>query len=267
LASLQSEVRSHPADPKLRTFLFQLLCLRGAWERAMTQLKVLADMTAETRMMAQVFEPVLGCEVLRTEIFAGKRTPILFGEPLDWMGPLVQANELAGQGKFVAAQALRDQAFEAAPATAGKIMPHPRSGEAPARAGEEPTQDFAWIADADPRLGPVLEAVVEGRYYWVPFCRIQRIVLEAPTDLRDLVWTPAQFVWTNGGEAAGHIPTRYPGTESAADGQLNMARRTEWIEREGGYSLGLGQRLLATDAAEYPLLECREIVIAPAAAG
>ena len=36
LAALQSEVRNQPADAKLRTFLFQLLCVLGQWERAMT---------------------------------------------------------------------------------------------------------------------------------------------------------------------------------------------------------------------------------------
>src|SRR5690349_7159207 len=106
LASLQGEVRGNPSDAKLRTFLFQLLCLRGAWDRAMTQLKVLSEMNSDTLMLARIFEPVLGCEVLRAEIFAGNRTPILFEEPLDWMGPLVQASGLAAKGQFAAAQAL-----------------------------------------------------------------------------------------------------------------------------------------------------------------
>lgn len=264
LASLQSEVRSNPADAKLRTFLFQLLCLRGSWDRAMTQLKVLSEMNNDTLMLARIFEPVLGCEVLRAEIFAGKRKPILLGEPLEWVGNLVRANELIGKGELVAARALRDAAFEAAPATPGKITLDPRgsTGSTPTADGEG-ALPFEWIADSDPRMGPVLEAIVEGHYYWIPFCRISRIVLEAPTDLRDLVWTPAQFVWANGGEASGHIPTRYPGTETSEDGALRMARRTEWVDRGEGYSLGLGQRILATDGGEFSLLECRDIVLTP----
>ena len=31
---------------------------------------------------------------------------------------------------------------------------------------------FAWMADADMRLGPVLEAVINGRYYWVPLVHL-----------------------------------------------------------------------------------------------
>jgi type VI secretion system protein ImpE len=109
----------------------------------------------------------------------------------------------------------------------------------------------------------MLEAIVEGRYYWIPFCRIKLIHLEPPADLRDLVWTPVQFVWTNGGEMSGHVPTRYPGTQKANDDQLRLARKTEWIEGPEGYSLGRGQRILASDAEEYPLLECRKIEFAP----
>jgi len=105
----------------------------------------------------------------------------------------------------------------------------------------------------------VLEVILEGKYYWVPFCRIKKIVMEKPSDLRDLVWKPAVFIWTNGGEASGHIPTRYPGSETSADSQLRLARRTEWQERDGGACLGLGQRILATSAEELPLLECQKI--------
>ena len=60
------------SDAKLRVFLFQLFCVLGQWQRAMTQLKVLAELNPETMMLARIFEPVLNCEVLRAEVFAGK---------------------------------------------------------------------------------------------------------------------------------------------------------------------------------------------------
>jgi type VI secretion system protein ImpE len=88
--------------------------------------------------------------------------------------------------------------------------------------------------------------------------------LEAPADLRDLVWIPVQFVWTNGGEMSGHVPVRYPGTEKTNDDKLRLARKTEWIDCPEEYSLGRGQRLLGTDGGEFPLLECRKIEFTPA---
>jgi type VI secretion system protein ImpE len=243
LAELQSQIRANPADTRLRVYLFQLHSILGNWDKALTQLNLLADLGPETMMLAQLFRPVVSCEALRTEIFAGKRTPIIFGEPLEWIGLLAQANGHIARGEFKPAAELRDKAFEMAPAVGGKIDGQP----------------FEWLADADTRLGPVLEVVLDGCYRWVPFCRIKRIHTEKPTDLRDLTWIPAQFVWTNGGEASGHIPTRYPGTETSKDNGLRMARKTEWVEKEGGTFIGVGQRVLATDHADYPLLECRLI--------
>jgi type VI secretion system protein ImpE len=242
LKDLQKAVRDDPANPKPRVFLFQLLSVLGDWKRADTQLKVLADMDSDSMMLSRIFDPILPCEAIRAEVFTGKRTPIIFGEPPEWIGSLVQAMELFGKDEFRAGIELRDKAFEAAPMTPGKI-----NGE-----------DFAWIADADERLGPVLEVILEGRYYWIPFCRIRQIFIEPVTDLRDLVWAPAQFVWENGGQASGHIPVRYSGTERSEDGSLKLARKTDWHDK-GGVNIGLGQRIFGTDMGEYPLLEVRTL--------
>lgn len=242
LARLQAAVRSQPGNAKLRVFLFQLLAVLGQWERALNQLNVATELDASTLAMAQMYRETLRCELLRTEVFAGKRVPLLFGEPDQWVALLLESLLTAGRGDKAAAARLREQAFELAPATAGRLD----------------DGAFAWLADADARLGPMCEAVINGRYYWLPFSRLASIAIEAPADLRDFVWAPAHFTFTNGGEAVGVIPTRYPGSESSADGTIKLARRTEWLEQDGDY-LGLGQRLLVTDAGEYPLLDIRRI--------
>ena len=245
LAGAQEAVRKAPAEARSRVLLFQLLSVLGEWERALTQLSVLKEMDASCMLLAEVFRPVLQCEALREEVFAGKRSPLIFGEPVEWIGLLVQANQLLAQGQVAAASELRNRAFEAAPATPGTINEQP----------------FEWIADADSRLGPIIEAIIDGKYYWVPFFRVRSIRTEPPTDLRDLVWTAAQFVWANGGESPGFIPTRYPGTHNATDNSLKLARRTEWVDQGAETYLGLGQRMFATDQVEIPLTEARKIVI------
>lgn len=253
LAGLQDAVRKAPADAKLRRFLFQLLCILGRWEKALTQLQVLSDMDAESMLLSQIFRPVLACETLRTEVFEGKRTPLIFGEPEEWIGWLVQANNLAAQRQYAAAQELQARAFEAAPAASGKVNGF----------------EFAWLADADSRLGPMFEAFIDAKYYWVPGHRVARITLQPPSDLRDLVWLPAQFSWVNGGESSGFMPVRYPGTEATTDSGLRLSRKTEWVEKPEGLFFGLGQRSFSTDDREYSFLEMREITFtqpeAPAA--
>ncbi len=246
LRQLQEQVRREPANAKYRVFLFQLLAVMGQWERAMNQLNVAGELDAGTLAMVQTYREALRCEVLRDEIFAGRRSPLVFGEPEEWFALLLEAQRLLAQGAVEQAREMRERALDAAPATPGSID----------------GTHFEWIMDGDNRLGPVLEAIVNGRYYWVPFLRIRSVQIEEPADLRDLVWMPAYFTWANGGESAGLIPTRYPGSETSADPELRRGRRTEWLEQPGGAYVGQGQRMFFTDSGDYPLMEVRRITLA-----
>jgi type VI secretion system protein ImpE len=245
LRSLQEQVRSNPSDAKLRVFLFQLLCVLGQWERALTQLNVAAELDPKSLAMAQMYREALQCESLRAEVFAGKKSPLIFGEPDQWLALLIEsllARESSGKEQ---SEHLRARAFEEAPTSHGSI-----EGQA-----------FEWIADGDMRLGPVCEAIINGRYYWVPFARLSRIDLEQPEDLRDVVWMPAHFQFSNGGESVGLIPTRYPGSERDTDARIRMARSTVWSEQAPDMFVGLGQRLFTTDAGDHAIMDVRTIVI------
>ena len=243
LEQLKQEVRRAPRDAALRTFLFQMFCIFGEWDRAVTQLVAAGELDPLALPMVQTYRATIRCELLRARVFAGTSTPTVFGDPEPWMSLLIEANRVLVARREAEAAGLRDAAFEQAPATAGTI-----DGAA-----------FSWIADADPRLGPMLEAIVEGKYYWVPFHRLAALDIEPPADLRDQVWMPAHFVWSNGGEAFGFIPTRYPGSEQQDDPALAIARRSEWQQRGTDWFLGLGQRMLATDAGEFALMDVRRI--------
>jgi type VI secretion system protein ImpE len=111
----------------------------------------------------------------------------------------------------------------------------------------------------------MLEAVIDGKYYWIPFCNLSAIRIEKPEDLRDLAWIPAYLTLSNGGEVVALIPARYPGSESSTDAAIRMARKTEWQDGPDGVSTGLGQRMLVTDQGDYPLLEVRSIAFDPPA--
>jgi type VI secretion system protein ImpE len=244
LAALQDQVRADPSSADKRVFLFQLLCVLGQWERAATQLEVAAELDASTLAMAQMYREALKCEALRVDVFAGRKSPLIFGQPEEWLALLIEALLVSGTERAGQGDALRARALELAPASSGSVN----------------GARFEWLADADSRLGPVCEAIVNGRYYWIPFAHLTRVDVEAPTDVRDLAWIPAHFEFTNGGEIVGVIPSRYPGSEGAADATLCLARKTIWQEVRPGVYEGLGQRLLASDAAEYPLFAVRTIV-------
>jgi type VI secretion system protein ImpE len=243
LKSLSDEIRANPQDFKKRVYLVQLLSVLGQWNRALTQLKVAAEMNPVAIPMKQVYSDAIQCEGLRAEVFAGKRSPMLFGQPDEWVALLIESMLQAGAGKTDLAEDLRTRAFESAPSRSGVINDEP----------------FEWLCDGDMRLGPVLEAYVNGRYYWIPFNRLSKVKIEPPEDLRDYVWTPAHLTLANGGETLALIPTRYPTSESSEDPQIQLAQKTDWYEIRAGVFAGLGQRSFSSDNADYALMDVREI--------
>jgi type VI secretion system protein ImpE len=222
----------------------------GQWQRALSQLDVASQLDVSTQIMMQTYREAIVCEMLRAEVFAGNKVPLLFGEPEAWTAMLIEALLRDGRGEHDAAVQLRSQAFDQAPAQPGRL-----DGEA-----------FEWIADADMRLGPVLEAIVNGRYYWIPFTRLSRLDIEPPEDLRDLVWSPAHLMFENGGESVALVPSRYSGSEASADTLIALSRKTEWEEIRPEFFVGRGQRLFTTPAGDKPLLDIRRIEWGEAAA-
>jgi len=243
LALAKESVRATPSDPKFRIALFQMECLAGNWAKATAQLDILRELGDESAVFTQVFSAVVECEILRNEVFQGRRTPIIFGEPSEWMGWLVESARLVASREYEAAEALRSRAFDEAASLPGTINGAP----------------FEWLADSDMRLGPMFEVIMDGCYRWVPMCRVESIQFDPPQDLRDLVWFPARLRWTNGGLANGFFPVRYPGTEGQSDAALLLSRRTEWDSKPFGFYEGVGQRMFSTDRGEFPLLDVREI--------
>jgi type VI secretion system protein ImpE len=249
LKLLQQQVRGHAADVRLRIFLFQLLAVLGQWPRALQQLKVCGELDAGTLAMVNTYTPALQCEAVRGAVFAGRTSPHIFGPPAPWVALLAQALQLDAAGHAAQATGARAAALEQAPASTGTLNDRP----------------FEWIADADARLGPVLEVIINGRYGWLPFVHLRELSVEPVADLRDLIWAPAHLTFSNGGDSVALLPVRYAGSTEAADATLQLARKTEWLALAEGQYRGLGQRVLATDADELPLLEVRRIVLDPAA--
>jgi type VI secretion system protein ImpE len=250
LKELQAQIKRDPSSAKLRTHLFQLLCIMGNWKRALEQLQVSAQLDAKALAMAQMYREAIKCELFRAEVFAGKRMPHVMGTPPAWIGLLIEALRRDGTGNASAAADLRAQALEAAV---------PRACTVDGVACE-------WFADGDTRLGPVCEVLANGQYYWLPFESCAGIQIEAPADLRDLVWSPAELLLPNEGRVPALIPTRYPETavttRDNAD-MLKQSRVTEWVQHVPDVWFGLGQRVWVSDVSEHPILDTRSIVVSP----
>jgi type VI secretion system protein ImpE len=71
IAELGLELRKQPSSLRLRTFLFELLCFAGEFDRAEKQLDVLAEQNAEAQLGAALYKNLLRAHRQREEAFAG----------------------------------------------------------------------------------------------------------------------------------------------------------------------------------------------------
>jgi type VI secretion system protein ImpE len=243
-ASLVDVVKRTPDDQAARMFLFQLMAVCGEWDKAVAQLRALGSLSPEAQMLASVYNQAITAEKTRLEAYAGKRPFEVLVPSSPWVEQLAQGLTAAAAGRIAEGEDLRNQAFDAAGDTPGTLVAGgDGAAEAETAANDKP---FLWVADADPRLGPCFEAIVTGRWGLVPFEAVSRIKVDGPRDLRDLVWLPVEMMLRSGQSAAALLPARYPGTESAGEGDLRLSRATEWREGPNG-EYPVGQRLWSFD--------------------
>lgn len=69
IEALGAELRNHPDDASRRTFLFELLCFNGNWDRADKQLDILAGNDKDKRLGALLYRAALNAERTRQEMF------------------------------------------------------------------------------------------------------------------------------------------------------------------------------------------------------
>ena len=68
-AELAAYLRDQPTDVAQRTFLFELLCFSGDYDRAEKQLSVLAQGNSQTEMGAVLYSSALHAERTRCQLF------------------------------------------------------------------------------------------------------------------------------------------------------------------------------------------------------
>jgi type VI secretion system protein ImpE len=76
IEALGVEVRDNPTDARRRTFLFELLCFKGEYDRAEKHLNILADATPDARVGAILYFSALHAERLRQGLFEKKDYPV-----------------------------------------------------------------------------------------------------------------------------------------------------------------------------------------------
>lgn len=81
IEALGGELRKQPLDTRRRTFLFELLCFAGEYDRAGKQLDILADASKEAAAGAMLYRSALHAERMRQEMFAKNELPLASAHP------------------------------------------------------------------------------------------------------------------------------------------------------------------------------------------
>lgn len=242
--NLENDIKAQPANADLRAALVQLLCLNGNWSRARAQLKSWLALAPQAAPTVTLLEQALSAEALREKTLAGQERPMMPEAHWPWL--TLMADALSQPVPHAAL--LRAQALEQASANPGELTQ-----------GDDSTP-FSWLMDGDARFGPVCEALVNGRYYWLPFSAIAQMTFQPPDSVFDLIWRHTHIRLHDGSEQVCQIPLRYPVQSSQADSLL-LARATEWQALPDGDSqyLGFGQKVWMDEHGEYPLLTLKSL--------
>jgi len=216
IKALGEELRSHPLDAKRRTFLFELLCFAGEYDRAEKHLDVLANQDEKSIPAVLLYRSAVHAERTRQEMFLSGSFPARNPEP------------------------------------------------EPDRKGTWNGTAFEYLGDADDVIGDHIECFIAGSYTWLPTKYIERLEIEPPQNLRDLLWARARldaspaFRLQELGEVL--LPVIAPLSYLSADESVKLGRVSVWEELTDGTDRLSGQKLLLVDGKEIPLLEFRSIV-------
>ncbi len=241
LGQLENRIRTQPTDADLRAAFTQMLCLEGNWPRALAQLKSWLALTPQAQPTITLLEQTINGERQRAEVMAGRARPTMPDKHWPWLAAMVAALDLSA----TEACSHRIGALEQAEAIPGELTLQ-----------DGTTHSFDWLMDGDCRFGPVCEAIVNGRYFWLPFSAIEEMEFQPPASVIDLVWRHTRIRLHDGSEQVCQIPARYP-LDNQVEDRFLLSRTTEWqpLPGEEPHYMGRGQKVWLNDTAEFPLLD------------
>jgi type VI secretion system protein ImpE len=249
IETLTGEVKASPTDSRRRTFLFELLCFAGEWDRADRHLDVLARESVRTELGVELYRNAIKAERERARIFGQSSKgespgrPHFLAEPPAYVGMQLEALDRVVAGATSEARELLDRVEEDRPA-----LPCVVNGE---RHGD--------LRDADDLIGPVLEIIVGDRYTWLPWEQVKRINVERPARLRDLLWIPTRIESRDGSVGDVHVMALYPGSSRYANDEVRLGRMTDWVRMSDELYAGVGLRMLLVGDEDRPMPDVRTI--------
>jgi type VI secretion system protein ImpE len=238
-----ASVKSSPTDARARTFLFELSCFTGDWERAERQLDVIGHQDANAMVGSLIYRQCIEAERKRARYFSESLKPEFLATPPDYVYGLLTANNRLREGNADEAREILDKTEEERPAFSCKIN----------------GADAADFRDYNDLTSCILEAIIKDSYVWIPFEQIVRIKFGEMKSLRDLFWIQAEVETDNGTNGEMFLPALYANSWKSDNDQIRLGRMTDWRDLGSEIFVGEGMKMFWADGRDLPVLELKEI--------
>lgn len=236
-------VKAKPADVTARTFLFELSCFSGDWERAEKQLDVIGQQDVNAMIGAKIFQQNFAAERDRIRCFSEGLMPECLLTPPKYVDKLLVANNYVRTNDLDKAAQVFQEIEEERPAFPCKVN------------GEE----FSDLRDYNDLTSCVFEAILKESYTWLPFEQVSKITFFERKSLRDLFWRQAEVEMVNGTGGEMFFPSLYVESFKNDSDSIRLGRETDWSEVGQGIYVGSGIRLFAAGQEYKPMPELESI--------
>lgn len=252
VAAALDDVRRHPTDTSRRGFLSELLCFAGDLDRADAQLDAIGHQDPQSMLGLVMFRQLIRAERTRQECFDQGRLPEFVDQPPEYLRLHLEATICLREGQVDKAVELLDEAERQRPTLCGTC-------------DGQPFDDVRDIDDVTASFFEVL--TTNGKYYWIPMERVERIDFRPPERPRNLLWRRAEMVVRDGPGGEVFLPALYVGSHAESDDRVRLGRMTDWRGDDSGTIRGIGQRMFIIGDEDRPILELKQLVITHDGAG
>ena len=243
IAEAIDTVKKNPTNVPARTFLFELSCFSGDWDRAEKQLDAIGHQDMKAAVGSVIYRQNFKCERDRINLFEHSHPPEIVTELPDHCRVLLRAVDFVRRGETANARELLDQVEEERPAYAVTV-----NGE-----------DFEDFRDYNDLTMCVFEGFIKDSYVWLPFDEVVSVEFVERKSLRDVYWPQAKVEMKNGTEGEMFLPALYVNSWKSSDDEVRLGRTVDWRDIGDEIYVGEGARLYWMGGMEMPCTRIENI--------
>ena len=236
-------VKTNPTNATARTFLFELSCFSGDWDRAEKQLDVIGHQDPAAMIGSLIYRQNFKAERDRMRLFSDGVKPGFMTAVPPYVEDLLSANNRLREGSVFEARSVLDSVEENRPAFKCSV-----NGEG-----------FSDFRDYNDLTMCVFEAFHKDAYMWLPFESVQKVEFFEPKTLRDIFWIQANVELTSGIGGEMFFPALYSGSWKSDNDQVRLGRMTDWRDAGEELFIGEGMRMFWMDGRDKSILDIRTI--------